>query len=373
MRTALTALLLALPAAANEANISCGDPTRTGLLRVEVTVVNAHGKKEVVKWTASVPSSADEEQKAKDIRSAAPTGSPYVTIGGAGSAVRATSKPGWTITRMSMNTDTTGEKATPNVFAAGTHDGVFSLSGTASGFREDGLPAQVSVEVNGAFVVYPIAPGQHADELEDLIVADLVGQGVSARLATPEDLLELRYGLVDDGRSIVIEDVAAPGMSTDCDDTGLDVDVTGLVDPEFVTSIGENYCVAEPTSTGGPASITALGSPFVADQSLVLRAYDLPPNQFGYFLVSRDEGFVPQPPGSVGNLCLGGQIGRFSNQVQSSGPSGELEILVDPLVMPTSPPTAILPGEVWRYQCWFRDIDVAPTSNFTDGIWIEWQ
>lgn len=376
MRTSLLlAACLALPASANDATISCGDPTKTGVVTVVVTLVNAQGKIKKVPWDASVPKSADEDQKASDIRSAAPPNSPYVTIGGTGSAVLASSKDGWTIVRVTMNTDTTGEKAAFNVFAstAADHHGVFGVSGMTAGHTDDGLLSQVTVEVAGALVVVPLTPGQSAAEVEDQVLQGLQAQGVMARLSTPEDFFETRYGLLDDGRSIVIEEIDGAGLATDCDDQLLDVDVTGLVDVTTPISIGVNYCIAEPTSTGTPASIVALGSPFVIDQNLTLRAYDLPTNKWGYFLASRDPGFIANPGGSAGNLCLGGQIGRYSGLVQNSGPSGLIEIEIDPLVVPMAPPTTILPGETWRFQCWFRDIDVAPTSNFTDGIWIEWQ
>ncbi|MDA1266109.1 MAG: hypothetical protein O2816_13595 [Planctomycetota bacterium] len=379
MRRLITAIALAAatlvphPVLANESTISCGKPTRTGEVTVLVQLVDANGKKQVVTWKASVPSVATAEQKAASIRDAAPT-SIFVTTTGNGSAVRLTSSAGWTITLAAFTKDTTGEKTVFNVFSqAADTDGVFSLSGTAAGHREDGLPAQVTVEVAGALAIVPLFPGQTAEQVEDEVIAALQSQGIPARLATPEDLLELRYSLVDDGRSIVIEEIDDAGITTDCDDLFLEVDATALVDTEAPTSIGYDYCQANDNSTGTHGKIVGLGSPYVSDQDLTLRAYDLPANQFGYFLASRDDGFVANPGGSAGNLCLGGQIGRFVAQVGNSGPQGMLEIQIDPLIIPVAPPTPILPGETWRFQCWFRDVEVAPTSNFTDGIWIEWQ
>ncbi|MCP3918944.1 MAG: hypothetical protein GY711_25640 [bacterium] len=35
-----------------------------------------------------------------------------------------------------------------------------------------------------------------------------------------------------------------------------------------------------------------------------MRAENLPPNQFGYFLASQSPGFI-QPPGAAGPLCIG--------------------------------------------------------------------
>ena len=46
--------------------------------------------------------------------------------------------------------------------------------------------------------------------------------------------------------------------------------------------------------------------------ALILKADQLPPDELGYALNSDAQGFVPFPPGSQGNLCLSGQIGRFA-------------------------------------------------------------
>jgi hypothetical protein len=36
-------------------------------------------------------------------------------------------------------------------------------------------------------------------------------------------------------------------------------------------------------------------------------------------------------------------------------------------------PVAILPGETWNFQAWYRDLNPGTTSNFTDGISITFQ
>ena len=133
--------------------------------------------------------------------------------------------------------------------------------------------------------------------------------------------------------------------------------------------LGERYCSpAVPNSTGQPAEISAFGSIVAGGNPLRLVATDLPPNQFGYFLTSQTQGFVANPGGSKGNLCLGGQIARFSAQIQNSRAAGSFEIDVDTTALPTAPPTAIQPGETWSFQAWYRDVDPTPTSNFTDGV-----
>jgi hypothetical protein len=107
-----------------------------------------------------------------------------------------------------------------------------------------------------------------------------------------------------------------------------------------------------------------------ADNDLTLTASQLPVNKFGYFLTSQTQAFVQQPGGSQGNLCLGGAIGRYVGDVASSGPNGELVLAIDMTDMP-GPDSFIDPGETWNFQCWFRDKNPELTSNFTDGIALQ--
>jgi len=76
------------------------------------------------------------------------------------------------------------------------------------------------------------------------------------------------------------------------------------------------------------------------------------------------------PPGSQGVICLAcgfhgcGGIGRY-NQGGSiiQGPTGSLSI--DLTSLPLSPPVAVLAGDVWNFQCWYRDLG---SNNFTDAV-----
>ncbi|MCP3919398.1 MAG: hypothetical protein GY711_28000 [bacterium] len=77
--------------------------------------------------------------------------------------------------------------------------------------------------------------------------------------------------------------------------------------------------------------------------------------------------------GSLGNLCLGvtGELGRYNDMTQNSGDMGSFSIPIDLTAVPiaTGPPVAIAPGQSWNFQAWFRD--VGGTSNFTDGVNIQ--
>ena len=141
--------------------------------------------------------------------------------------------------------------------------------------------------------------------------------------------------------------------------------------------VGTNYCgPANLNSTGLPALISGFGTEAVLANFLELTASQLPQNQFGMFLNSMTQGFVANPGGSQGNLCLGGSIGRYNRpgEILNSGAGGTFTLVLD--LTDTPQPTgsvSIVPGETWNFQVWFRDKNPGPTSNFTDGLSILFQ
>ena len=112
------------------------------------------------------------------------------------------------------------------------------------------------------------------------------------------------------------------------------------------------------------------GNEKVTEMNLSLWATDLAPNQFGFFITGQTQGFVPNPGGSQGNLCLGGAIGRFRKQIQNSGTAGTFSINVDLANMPPLG-SAVQPGDIWNFQAWYRDI--GNTNNFTDAVSVVFQ
>lgn len=129
------------------------------------------------------------------------------------------------------------------------------------------------------------------------------------------------------------------------------------------------YCgPAQLNSAGLDGRIFPDGSLEILDNSMSLNAYQLPLNKFGYFLTSETQGFVSTPPGSEGDLCLGGKIGRYSKDILNTGVDGAFTLLIDLSAMPLSPPEPVLPGETWNFTAWYRDNNPNPTSNFTDAI-----
>ena len=99
---------------------------------------------------------------------------------------------------------------------------------------------------------------------------------------------------------------------------------------------GANYCTANVNSTGVGAAMSASGTNSCSANDLVLEASDLPVNSFGFFLTSQTQGFVANPGGSQGNLCLGGAIGRYvgTGQIQNSGSTGSIALAIDNTQVP---------------------------------------
>lgn len=143
-----------------------------------------------------------------------------------------------------------------------------------------------------------------------------------------------------------------------------------------VGGLGVNYCgPAVVNSSGQSAMMVATGSASVASNDVVLSCVQMPPLAFGFFIVSPMQGFVPNPGGSSGNLCLSGTVGRYvgPGQIQNSGLMGEISLTLD--LTSTPQPNglvAVQPGETWNWQTWFRDsAGGMPTSNFSDGLQID--
>ena len=110
---------------------------------------------------------------------------------------------------------------------------------------------------------------------------------------------------------------------------------------------------------------------FGGANNLTLTSVQMPNNSFGFFLTSRTQGFVQNPGGSQGNLCLGGGIGRYvgPGQIKNSGAVGRFTLTLNLTQTPT--PTglvSIAAGETWNFQTWYRDsVGGVATSNFTNG------
>jgi hypothetical protein len=139
--------------------------------------------------------------------------------------------------------------------------------------------------------------------------------------------------------------------------------------------VGTSYCnPAVANSTGSPGAISGTGSLVAADNDLLLTASDLPDGQFAYFIASQTQGFVANPAGSQGNLCVVGSIARFNAEV-GAVVNGEYSTEIDLTDVPLPPAFGyvVMPGDSWSFQCWYRDQNPGATSNFTNGLQILFQ
>ncbi|MEM6674775.1 MAG: hypothetical protein AAF726_18150 [Planctomycetota bacterium] len=151
---------------------------------------------------------------------------------------------------------------------------------------------------------------------------------------------------------------------------GSDGDVSGAFVIENEAKIaGRQYCDANENVSGESAWMRVHGNQSASTDHR-LYCQNLPENSFGYFIVGDGNAVTPFPGGSAGNLCISGAVGRYSNSVASSGPSGVLQLVIDPSALPQpNGTTAAQPGEEWYFQCWTRDSQGGtPTSNFSNGV-----
>ncbi|MCP3916042.1 MAG: hypothetical protein GY711_10840 [bacterium] len=176
---------------------------------------------------------------------------------------------------------------------------------------------------------------------------------------------------------VCVEFVVPPGMDPTCvsgtwTPSGTPIDCMNVTITPIPGTIGQPYCTANANSTGVPGKLEASGSNSAAAQNVVLMSSCLPLNQFGYYIGSRTQGFIANPGGSQGNLCVLGNQGRYNGpgQVLSSGATGTAMLQVGNLDVPTNPfpGEPILPGDTWNWQMWYRDI--GNTNNFTNGLSI---
>jgi hypothetical protein len=139
----------------------------------------------------------------------------------------------------------------------------------------------------------------------------------------------------------------------------------------------ERWCSpAALNTTGAPGRMT-LDTCTIALP--VVGADQLPPGEFAYLLVGNGNGVIVQPPGSVGDLCLGGStpgIGRYSADLMAVDASGQVETDLwrgntggGSGQLPNPPGGQLSAGETWNYQYWYRD---GGSSNFTDAVRVTW-
>jgi len=214
---------------------------------------------------------------------------------------------------------------------------------------DDAFEVLISNDAGATWValetVGPLGPGTDGGWIR---AAFLVPQFVA-----PTDQVQLRFVASDTGLPNIVEAAIDEFRVYD----------VGCDDP-----VGAAYCQGAPNSTGLVGEIVGEGSAFLAQNDLELVATQLPPQQSGFFVVANGQASVPMIGGGQGTLCVGGTTGRYLTQAANSGPSGTIRLVVDAAAIPTPTGAAMtLAGDTWNFQCWHRDANPGPTSNFTEG------
>ncbi len=137
--------------------------------------------------------------------------------------------------------------------------------------------------------------------------------------------------------------------------------------------LGHVICASLPNSSGNSGRMRVSGSLVAATNFVQVEAFDLPPYVQGIVVASTVQGYTFPFPNSQGALCLGGALSRFTgtSQIGASGAQGAFSVDLDLSSFPT--PTGsvqVVAGETWAFQVWFRDLNPAPTSNFTEAVAI---
>ncbi|HIG87466.1 MAG TPA: hypothetical protein EYQ25_10520 [Planctomycetes bacterium] len=152
--------------------------------------------------------------------------------------------------------------------------------------------------------------------------------------------------------------------------TGISADFTisGTLYGSWTNPAPSTYCAAATNSTGMAGTILMTGSTRLQDQNLVLMATQLPVGQFAFFIVAPNQGFVANPGGSQGNICLSGGLGRYNSQVGQVDAFGTFARNLSITSIPVNPPVSAQIGETWYFQAWYRDQNPGTVSNFTEGL-----
>jgi hypothetical protein len=180
-------------------------------------------------------------------------------------------------------------------------------------------------------------------------------------------------------------DIAAGAADCDVDgildscqiaaDPTLDLNADGTLDA--CEAIGSTYCShAMVNSTRLSGEVTLLGSELIILNQFFVSARQLPPSSFGFFIASTVPGSINPVPNSQGTLCVIGDVGRgVGGGIFNAGLAGAHLGYANLLSMPQpNGPIAVLAGETWNFQAWYRDaIGGQTTSNFTDAVAVTFQ
>ncbi len=112
----------------------------------------------------------------------------------------------------------------------------------------------------------------------------------------------------------------------------------------------------------------------VTGTGLILTHSDMTGMIAGYAMVSATQGQISDPPGATGDLCLGGNIGRYVLDlfIGAAGPPFETDLIngvhgAGLGAVPNHPGVFYATGQTWSFQAWYR---IPGYSTFTDATTV---
>lgn len=147
------------------------------------------------------------------------------------------------------------------------------------------------------------------------------------------------------------------------------------LEPPMGQALGNAVCApAVINSSGASGELTAVGSLVASDNEFRLDGQGLPAQVFALLVNGPAEGFLPNPGGSQGNLCIAGGLGRFNQNLVQSDATGAFSSAIELSTMPRpNGSTAVSSGQTWCFQAWYRDVNPVVTSNFTSATCVTFE
>lgn len=132
-------------------------------------------------------------------------------------------------------------------------------------------------------------------------------------------------------------------------------------------------CTNGPASGGQEPTVSVHGSPWVADGTdFEIMTQRIPARTFALTLASDRPGSVSNPAGSIGDLCLSGQL--FRSAPLRASQLGTTRVWLSQLFGSGVPTPST--GDTWYFQTWYRDVDSVSggaVSRWTEAVSLEFE
>lgn len=199
----------------------------------------------------------------------------------------------------------------------------------------------VEVSTNGSAGPW-VALATHTSSATTWRTHEITAAQIAAAGLVPSANTRVRFTANDSGTQSIVE-------------AGVD----GFRIVRTACSLVQRYC-----QSGALGSvITATGSTSLAANDLVLHASHIPPQKSGLFFYSQQR---QSTPFGNGTRCVGSPSVRLP--IQFSGAGTTLDFALNYSAVP--PAGAIAAGDLWNFQCWFRDGQLFDLSDALQVVFV---